>query len=204
MMVWRTGRRRWLLSMLLLPLSMYAQHFDPKIANIFSSFNGKSFPLMELEDSSGRLFNTAQLKGKIVYLDFWFTLCPPCIKEIPQSKVLQQQFQTDTNLVFVSICIENQERKVAWKQMLQEKAPGGIQLFYARNRPQKYNLLRMFNVYDYPTYLLLDDLKVIGYDAPAPSQQPWVHWALRKALQHVPLHEAYKQMFTKEYRDFRF
>jgi thiol-disulfide isomerase/thioredoxin len=46
---------------------------DPKAANLN----------FVLKDSSGRDFNLAAQKGKVILLDFWATWCPPCKVEIP-------------------------------------------------------------------------------------------------------------------------
>ena len=88
--------------------------------------------------------------------------------------------------------------------MVKEKALPGIQLFYELNRPQKINLLREFKV-TFPTYVLVNkDMKVIGYDAPRPSQEGFVHWAIAQATQGTLLSESYRQMMyrTSSYLSF--
>lgn len=180
------------------------QYLYDSVMAYYDMLNNESFAQLQLEDTSGNLFNTATLSGKTIYVDFWFTACPPCIKEIPFSKELQQYFSKDTNVVFLSICIENLERKLAWKQMIKEKGMMGTHLFYARNHPQKINLLRKYHVI-FPTYLLVNkNMKVIGYDAPRPSEKSFVTWAILKAEEGQNLSESYKQvlMHSKEYKKY--
>jgi thiol-disulfide isomerase/thioredoxin len=154
----------------------------------YNELFGVTFPELLLQDTSGNLFNTASLQGKTIYVDFWFTTCPPCLKQLSHAKALKQHFEKDTSVVFLNICIENIERKDAWKQMIADKQIDGINLFYARNRPQKVNLLRQYRVNDFPTYMLVSsDHKIIGHNAPAPSEKYWVHWAIDKAKQNISL-----------------
>ena len=163
--------------------------YNPKY---YDQLNDKNFSELLLEDTSGNTFNTSSLKGKTVYVDFWFTLCPPCVKEIPFSKSLQQYFAADTNIVFVNICIENHQRKKNWKEMVRSKEMTGINLFYALNKPQKVNLLREYKI-TFPTYILVDTtMKVIGYDAPRPSEAGLVHWVLTEVAKGKSLAAAMK------------
>lgn len=45
-----------------------------------------------LKDSSGKDFNLASHKGKVILLDFWATWCPPCKVEIPWFVEFQQKY----------------------------------------------------------------------------------------------------------------
>jgi thiol-disulfide isomerase/thioredoxin len=168
----------------------------------FNWLNGQPFADLELENEKGEIVHTSSLSGKTLYIDFWFTTCSPCIKEISHARALHNFFAGDTNVVFLNICIENIDKKDAWKKMVAEKHIGGVNLFYARNRPQKINLLRKYNIL-FPTYLLVDkQLKVIGYDAPRPSEKGWVHWAIHEAANNVSLSDAYKSRNSQSYKDF--
>lgn len=177
--------------------------YDSVVAH-YDLLNNQPFAALQLEDTAGNILNTSTLSGKTIYVDFWFTACAPCIKEIPFSKALQEYFATDTNVVFLSICIENIYRKNVWRQMIKEKKMNGIHLFYARNRPQKINLLRQYKI-TFPTFLLVNkEMKVIGYDAPRPSEVRWVRWAIIQAENNILLSQAYKQVVkrSKEYVEF--
>jgi thiol-disulfide isomerase/thioredoxin len=40
----------------------------------------------------GDAYTLAGLRGKVVLLDFWFTSCAPCIREMPKLRSLQEEF----------------------------------------------------------------------------------------------------------------
>jgi thiol-disulfide isomerase/thioredoxin len=168
------------------------------LARYFDQLANQHFPSLLLEDTSGNLINTDSLKGKTMYVDCWFTSCAPCLKEIPYSKALHTYFEKDTNVVFLNICIENIERKEAWKNLVKEKKIKGINVFYARNRPQKINIPRQLKITDYPTYYLVNnEQRILGYDAPAPHELAFTSWSIIKAKQNVPLSTAYLQIIQR-------
>ena len=88
--------------------------------------NGEMAPDFKLVSITGDTVSLSQLKGNLVYIDIWSTWCLPCIKEIPNLKKLQKQFE-GKEIKFVSIC--KNDSKERWEKMVKEKELGGIQLF---------------------------------------------------------------------------
>lgn len=82
--------------------------------------------------------------------------------------------------------------------MVSDKLIVGIKVFYARNRPQRINLVRQLVVGECPTYLLVNKLRIIGYKAPAPSQTPFVQWAIHQGVQNAPLSQSYLSLLHRE------
>jgi thiol-disulfide isomerase/thioredoxin len=54
----------------------------------------------------------AELKGKIVVLDFWATWCGPCIKSIPHTNELLKKY-ADKGVVIIGVCAKNGAEKMA-------------------------------------------------------------------------------------------
>ncbi|TJZ63465.1 TlpA family protein disulfide reductase [Sphingobacterium olei] len=58
-------------------------------------------------DSDNKPINTADLKGKVVFINFWATWCPPCRAEMPSIEKLYKKFENNDQIVFLIVEIEN-------------------------------------------------------------------------------------------------
>ncbi|WP_256003668.1 TlpA family protein disulfide reductase [Pedobacter deserti] len=53
------------------------------------------------KDASGRSISTGDLKGKVVFINFWATWCPPCRAEMPGINKLYNNYKSKPDLVFI-------------------------------------------------------------------------------------------------------
>ena len=53
-------------------------------------------------DLDGRSVSTANLRGKVVIVNFWATWCPPCRAEIPDLIALQEKYRDTLQIIGVS------------------------------------------------------------------------------------------------------
>ena len=61
----------------------------------------------------GNMASTADLKGKVVFINFWATWCPPCRAEMSSLQALYNQFQNDDRIVFLFISEDEDKEKAA-------------------------------------------------------------------------------------------
>jgi peroxiredoxin len=72
---------------------------------------GKQAPGFELRDLGGKPVTLAQFKGSVVLLNFWSTLCGPCVAEMPSLNRLYLSLK-DRGFEVVSVAIDASDKPV--------------------------------------------------------------------------------------------
>lgn len=58
---------------------------------------------IKFKNTDGKILNLGELKGKVIFLNFWATWCPPCRAEMPALNKLYNQFMGNKDIVFVFV-----------------------------------------------------------------------------------------------------
>jgi thiol-disulfide isomerase/thioredoxin len=56
-----------------------------------------------LKDLSGNNVSLSDYRGKVVFLDFWATWCPPCRMSIPEVEQMYEEYKDNDNVVMLGI-----------------------------------------------------------------------------------------------------
>lgn len=80
--------------------------FQPKVSEAAQNSND---PLnnVRFKDQKGTPISLGDLKGKVVFINFWATWCPPCKAELPAINDLYNQYKDNNNVVFLIVDIDN-------------------------------------------------------------------------------------------------
>ncbi len=68
-------------------------------------------PEFELKGPAGKPLSLSELKGKVVFVNFWATWCLPCIEEMPALEKLHQELQKD-GLVILAVNFQEGSARV--------------------------------------------------------------------------------------------
>lgn len=53
---------------------------------------GEAAPALALPDAAGQIVDLAKLRGKVVYVDFWASWCPPCKRSFPWMNEMARKY----------------------------------------------------------------------------------------------------------------
>jgi len=119
------------------------------------------------ENFAGGTTSLDDLKGKYVYVDVWATWCGPCKREIPFLQKVEKQYH-GKNIEFVSLSVDKLSDHDKWKEMVEEKQLGGIQLF--ADKSWESDFVTGYLIKGIPRFILIDpNGNIVNSNAPRPS-----------------------------------
>ncbi len=140
---------------------------------------GSKAPEFILKDLAGRDVSLASLRGKVVFLNFWATWCPPCKEEIP-SMVRLNQAMTGKPFQMLAVSID-------------EGGKGAVEAYFARTgitlpslNDKDQRVGKMYGITGVPETFIIDGKGVIikkvigGMDWGAPEVVSFLNGILPK------------------------
>lgn len=151
------GRRRvwvwvWVSIGLILAFLLIFQNNSRSVA--VSPEPGFAAPNFTLQDTQGHTVSLSQLRGKLVYVNFWASWCPPCQEETPD--LVKMYAEYGKRIAFIGINLTGSD-KVA-------NALGFIQYFhiaYPVLLDSKDTAAKMYNILAIPTSFFINRQGII-------------------------------------------
>lgn len=139
---------------------------------------GQQAPDFEFTTIEGKKMKLSDLKGKVVYLDFWASWCGPCMQEVPHAQKLEEHF-SGRDVVFLNISLD--EKAEAWKNAIKKKQIQGMHT--RQDGGWKAPVAVQYGIQGIPAYFLIDkNGKIVTETTPRPSETEEVTALIEKAL----------------------
>lgn len=118
---------------------------------------------IKLKDQNGNTVNVGDFKGKVVFLNFFATWCPPCKEEIPDiQKMYEDLGYNKKDVIVLAVTSPNQGREGSVdyiKKFIKEH-----KITYPVLMDETGEIFGVYGVYSLPTTFMIDrDSNVYGY-----------------------------------------
>ena len=128
-------------------LGLLALFASPHYRQGEASIAGKSAPQFTF-DHDGKPTRLADLRGKVVVLNFWATWCPPCVEETPALNRLQQRIASRGGMV---LGVSVDEDAAAYERFLTQQ-----QVIYPTYRDPSRKIALEYGSSMYPETYIVD------------------------------------------------
>jgi peroxiredoxin len=134
---------------------------DPLYRNLLTAIKetvtpGTWAPDFTLPDDKGRFVKLSDYKGKVIFIDFWYTGCGHCAEyyQFQLSKV-EEEYKSNQDVVFITISIDS--NKELWLKSLQNGTYTSDQAInlYTNGIGAEHDVVKRYKVVSYPRPILI-------------------------------------------------
>ena len=86
---------------------MLVGFFKPNIQQVKPGEKLPQAPALVVQSIDGKTIDLLQQKGRVVFINFWATWCPPCLAEMPSVNDLYLKVKDNPDIVFLSVDVDN-------------------------------------------------------------------------------------------------
>lgn len=125
--------------------------------SLVSFSNNAKAPDFNLKDQYGVIHSLENYKGKVIFLNFWATWCPPCKKEMPDIESIYKEYgENKKDVVILGV---NSEKENGVKKFLKDKG-----YTFPTVIDENSEVMRKYFIQAFPTSFVIDkEGNVYGY-----------------------------------------
>jgi len=162
-------KKRW-------PESEYMPTIEKQVSFVEKLAPGQPAPDFDITTADGKTMKLSDLRGRVVYLDFWAAWCKQCIGEMANEKKMKLLFK-DKPLEFVYVSIDKDT--AIENGMIKKFKLDGI--FTTATGEWNAKEILLYNVQSLPAYFLIDENGNFALqNAPPPTQSTELILAIEK------------------------
>jgi len=131
---------------------------------------GHAFPSLEFASLSGDQINLANLKGKVVLIDFWATWCSPCLRVMPDLIETYREYH-DKGFEIIGISLDKDQSQL--EKYMQEMGITWQQYYDGLWWNNK--ITKRFGIRGIPHMVLIDKNGAVHFNTNYDQQKPPLH-----------------------------
>lgn len=124
---------------------------NAKLETFRKSLLSKPLAAFNLTDINNNIWNSEKLKGKVLLLNFWFTTCGPCIREMPHLNELVKQ-NKNSPVIFMAPAPENESQVNKFLKKFN---------FEYNIIPSSAEYISKLTIENFPTHIVVDKKGII-------------------------------------------
>ncbi len=117
-----------------------------------SQWLGETAPAFSLTDLNGKTLSSADLRGKIAVVNYWFIACAPCVREMPALSKLESRYRERDDVVFVALSFDSED---SIRKFLDDRT------FSYRQFSAPRDWFSEAGISAYPTHLVVDRTGIV-------------------------------------------
>ncbi|MEO1260354.1 MAG: TlpA disulfide reductase family protein [Bacteroidota bacterium] len=121
---------------------------------------GMPAPDFTATDLKGQQIKLSDLKGKVIFLDFWATWCGFCVAELPEIKAMNEKYKSRNGFQVIGISLDKELDK--WESYINENNLDWINICDGKKREGE--IVRLYNAMGIPKYYIIDQTGKIRYN----------------------------------------